>query len=1203
VVLPYIGTPARAVVMATTPLNVSASDPKSQTEGQGAGIEMQARLIVVDSDDAPVGSSDVAAGLADAQVQPSVFVASPRPTPSDAAQAEKRMLDAIGGALEQGPRAVVEAMCIALPRGEAYDKIYEFKSRSLQLEELPISVACVMDQNLAVISKLMEAFPDHVMKKDGPHYGSLGWTAVHWATRYNSNAAVILELLKAYPEAARENDEYGRLPLHWAVWNKSNVAVILELLKAYPEAARKKDRDGCLPLHVALGKRFSIVSSDLEIFLQKDFKTNTAVISELLKAYPEAAREKDRDGRLPLHDAAIYNSNAEVISELLKAYPEAATAAREKDRDGCLPLHDAASYNSNAAVISELLKAYPEAVREKKEDGRLPLHYAAKKNSHAAVILELLKAYPEAVREKDRDGRLPLHYAAENNSNAAVISELLKAYPEAVREKKEDGRLLLHDAARYNSNAAVISELLKAYPEAVREKDRDGCLPLHYAARYNSNAAVISELLKAYPEAVREKNRDGRLPLHAAFGKSLSRSSLPVLIFLNFLTDKDFIPNAAVILELLKAYPEAAREKDRDGRLPLHDAVLPLHDAAEKNSNAAVISELLKAYPEAVLVVYDVTKAEATLNKCLSVLSQAGSLPSSVIKSSIHPLLACLRLSAGLQTFSRRQRSKDIRLANDADEKAAELEQLACAIVRSCEDNSRFGQAMDDCLQCAADLRLKFFISEPSCSRRIEQLWSTTQFFSDYKKSYGSLVFYFFWTSGLNFVFNFPGLAVPPPLVRFLMNRASYFAFLVCLLQLPVLAAPGDRVNNIGLEVFLAYWLFDICFSEAIEFMDIIHKHRLTLFKAVAKYAEDPWNVYDVISLSAAVAAAFVRGFVHAGVGDVTAAASNQLYAWALALLWGRLVNVLSVVSFTGPLLIMVLVMVFRDLSKFASLVVLMELPFVAALYFLESGNGGNEAFATFPDSAVSFFKIVIGQGPDISNVTASSSVLLSIGSVLLSVLLLNLLIALFSKTFDTIVENSTQEYLLQKTQLTFTWLRAPRMPPPLACPLALRDWAMNMLARHVWRSKNFIWCCAGWDWDYKERVEPPPPTFDRKHFYGIVLPKEKHWETEQEHERNAAKREEWSAQWMKECDAKYEAWCKEVLYDLEANAEFNSEAQMEKFKSRMLRGMETTVESSSKIDQIAENAKATQEQVKALSDAVQQMHASMQLILQKLNT
>jgi hypothetical protein len=156
--------------MATTPPNVSLSDSKPQTEAQAAGIEMQ--------------------------VQPSVSVASPGPTPSDAAEDEKRMLDAIGGALEQGPRAVVHAMWITLPRGEAYDiccdKIYELIVKG-EFEELPISAACAMGQGLAVISKLMQAFSDHVMKK-GKY---VGWTAMHWAAWKNSNAAVFLELLTA----------------------------------------------------------------------------------------------------------------------------------------------------------------------------------------------------------------------------------------------------------------------------------------------------------------------------------------------------------------------------------------------------------------------------------------------------------------------------------------------------------------------------------------------------------------------------------------------------------------------------------------------------------------------------------------------------------------------------------------------------------------------------------------------------------------------------------------------------------------------------------------------------------------------------------------------------------------------------------------------------------------------------------------------
>ncbi len=681
-------------------------------------------------------------------------------------------------------------------------------------------------------------------------------------------------------------------------------------------------------------------------------------------------------------------------------------------------------------------------------------------------------------------------------------------------------------------------------------------------------------------------------------------------------------------------------------------------------------SDAVKAEKRMLDVIHEVMHADLTTDKesvirCMKMFSdncQFAELPNSVMKNFLHPLHTCIKLSAAMMIFSRSQRSRDIRLANDMDEKAAEMEQLACAIIRGCEDTTLFGQELDDCLQLAADFKLKFFISEPACSRRIEELWWTDRSITRL------LLATFFWISGLNFVFNHYNLSSrtgTPPFVRFLINRASYLAFLVCLLQLPVQAAPGDPVLNIGLEIFLSYWLFDICFSEAAEFHDIKKKYRLTAFKAVAKYAEDPWNVYDVITLSTAVAAAVVRGLVHAGVGNATTAASNQLYAWALALLWGRLVNVLSVVSLIGPLLIMVLAMIFRDLSKFAFLVMLMELPFVAALYFLESGNGGNEAFATFPDSALSFFKIVIGQGPDISSVTASSSVLLSLGSVLLSVLLLNLLIAMFSKTFDTIVENSTQEYLLQKAQLTFLWARAPRMPPPFACPLALKDWAMIHVSWHVWRYAHFAACCAGWEpyldddddlclynccpsynpYDHRNDVKKmelgePPPTFDRMHFYQIVFPNKFNYSPSQFDEQNAEtlQREQFNKKFMTACDKKYNLWCKKVLDDLEENAEFNSEAQMDKFKSRMLRGMAITIESGKEVQEQmkalsgavqshatqnqlkvaqeqmkalsgAVQSHATQVQVKTLSDAVQsqhaqieQMHASIQLILQKLN-
>jgi hypothetical protein len=120
---------------------------------------------------------------------------------------------------------------------------------------------------------------------------------LHWAAANNSSAAVIVELLRAYPEAdtAREKDQDGDLPLHLALRNHSNAAFTVELLKAYPEAAREKDEYGNLPLHLA-GNENSDAAFIVELVVTESKNSNAAVISELLKAYPEAAREKNEIG-------------------------------------------------------------------------------------------------------------------------------------------------------------------------------------------------------------------------------------------------------------------------------------------------------------------------------------------------------------------------------------------------------------------------------------------------------------------------------------------------------------------------------------------------------------------------------------------------------------------------------------------------------------------------------------------------------------------------------------------------------------------------------------------------------------------------------------------------------------------------------------------------------------------------------------------
>ena len=61
------------------------------------------------------------------------------------------------------------------------------------------------------------------------------------------HGARVAALLQAYPEAATEKDEYGRLPLH-CVGRGASEAMVLAVLHAYPEAAKEKDEDEKLPL-------------------------------------------------------------------------------------------------------------------------------------------------------------------------------------------------------------------------------------------------------------------------------------------------------------------------------------------------------------------------------------------------------------------------------------------------------------------------------------------------------------------------------------------------------------------------------------------------------------------------------------------------------------------------------------------------------------------------------------------------------------------------------------------------------------------------------------------------------------------------------------------------------------------------------------------------------------------------------------------
>jgi len=191
----------------------------------------------------------------------------------------------------------------------------------------------------------------------------------------------------------------------------------------------------------------------------------------------------------------------ETIQLIAEAWPD---AVREKDDDGWLPLHYACLYGYSDDVIQLLIECWPMSLHVKTEGGILPLHLALQPEAKLEAIQMLVHAWPEAVHEHDKDGRLPLHCACEKGCADDVIQFLAHSWLESCQvPTTTEGDLPLHLACRHQSSAVILF-LLNFYPQAVRFENKKLQLPLHIACTRESvlGLEVIAHLVRAWPESI-----------------------------------------------------------------------------------------------------------------------------------------------------------------------------------------------------------------------------------------------------------------------------------------------------------------------------------------------------------------------------------------------------------------------------------------------------------------------------------------------------------------------------------------------------------------------------------------------------------------------------------------------------------------------------------------------------------------------------
>ncbi|XP_068108420.1 ankyrin repeat and SOCS box protein 2 [Hyperolius riggenbachi] len=285
----------------------------------------------------------------------------------------------------------------------------------------------------------------------------------------------------------------------------------------------------------------------------------------------------------PIEDM-IQNGDEAGLSDLIKSGKRLC----EPNKDGWLPLHEAAYYGS-LRCLKILLKAYPMTIDQRTLQEETSLYFATVRG-HLDCLCYLLQngAEPDIVN-KARE--TPLYKACERKNPDAV--RLLVEYRADVNHRCNQGWTALHEAVARN-DLDIIEILIKGGAK-VEAKNCYGITPLFVAAqsgqlealRYiakcgadintqaNDNASALFEASKNGHDHIVEfllsqgadanrPNKDGLLPIHIASKKR----------------DNDEIVSMLI--------PVTSRTRVK------RSGISPLHLAAERN-NDDILEELVNA--------------------------------------------------------------------------------------------------------------------------------------------------------------------------------------------------------------------------------------------------------------------------------------------------------------------------------------------------------------------------------------------------------------------------------------------------------------------------------------------------------------------------------------------------------------------------------------------------------------------------------
>eukprot|EP00049_Salpingoeca_infusionum_P005248 m.90186 g.90186 ORF g.90186 m.90186 type:complete len:781 (-) comp12910_c1_seq1:133-2475(-) len=289
------------------------------------------------------------------------------------------------------------------------------------------------------------------------------------------------------------------------------------------------------------------------------------------------------------------------------------------------------------------------------------------------------------------------------------------------------------------------------------------------------------------------------------------------------------------------------------------------------------------------------------------------------------------------------------------------------------------------------------------------------------------------------------------PFVKFVGNMISFVGLIV--LVIVVASQPSQAVPN-SAEVVLAVWIVALWVQEIRE-MYQTPSHI---------YLSSSWNLIDMIVYLSWGCVLGLRVFLYIDRNDTVnnegmLYAANQLFAFSGVLAGVRFLNVLEAHYLLGPLQVSIKRIV-QDLLVFLSILIVFMFSFAIGLTKIHQSVENipeNEEvismFGSFGQTMRTLFWSIFGlvelpslavSGDGAKTIQTLSELLYGVYMVLVFILLINLLIAMISNTYQRIVDNSDTVWKFARAQLIREFERYPSVPTPFNLLLEPIHWLLS---------------------------------------------------------------------------------------------------------------------------------------------------------------